>query len=141
MPLAAKHVAGPEYVPDGITERDLVLGKRAVRIIRVLCAISFLALLVMAVHVFQTVPPNTRLPYEGKGFRHGRGMPMSIAVAISFIFPHIWWQALRKRNSHHMRSGTRRTVYIGAAVMLGGAIFGQWAIASAILVEGGVLPG
>lgn len=134
-------MAGPDYVPDWMTERDVMLGKRAVRIIRVLCAITFVALLATAVYVFQNVPSGTRLPYSGKGYRHGRGMPMSIAVMISFIFPHIWWQALRKRNAHHMGKGSRVMLYLGGAVMLGGAIIGQLVIAHALLVEGGVLPG
>ena len=140
-----KHAAGAGQgtvsMPDGITEQDLVLGKRVVRIIFFLCLVAFLALLVIAVYVYQSVPLDTRMPYDGRGGRSGRGIPMPIAVMICFIFPFVWWRALRKPNAHHIGKGTRVTVYIGASVMLPGAILGQLVIAQALLVEAGVLPG
>lgn len=145
MAAVKKHVADAsqeaERVPDGFTEQDLVLGKRAVRIILVICPVVIVALLVIAVYVYQSVPLDTRLPYGGRGGRSGRGIPMPIAVMLCFIFPYMWWRTLRKPNAHHMRKGSRGMLYLGAALMLPGAIIGQLIIAQALLVEAGVLPG
>lgn len=145
MVTVNKHVADAsqeaERVPDGLTAKDLVLGKRVVRIVFILCLVAFVALVVIAVYMYQSVPLDTRMPYDGRGGRSGRGIPMPIAVMICFIFPFVWWRALRKPNAHQIGKGTRVTVCIGASVMLPGAILGQLVIAQALLVEAGVLPG
>ena len=128
-------------IPDGLTETDLILGKKAVRISLFLCLLATLALVAMAVYVYQSVPLDTRMPYSGRGGRSGRGIPMPIAVMICLIFPFILWRSVRKPSAHHMAKGARVALYVVTAVMFLGTVFGQWSITKAILVEGGVLSG
>lgn len=140
-----KHAAGvgevDEHVPDGLTEQDLILGKRLVRFVFVLTLVATVAILAMAVYTYLNVPLDTRMPYDGRRGRSGRGIPMPIAVMISFTVPFLCWQTLRKRNAHKVGKGTRGTVYVVASLMLATAVFGQWAITQAIFAEAGVLPG
>lgn len=141
----AKHAAGvgevDEHVPDGLTEQDLILGKRLVRFVFVLTLVATVAILAMAVYTYLNVPLDTRMPYDGRRGRSGRGIPMPIAVMISFTVPFLCWQTLRKRNAHKVGKGTRGTVYVVVSLMLATAVFGQWAITQAIFAEAGVLPG
>lgn len=145
MANVKKHVADgsqeTERVPDGFTEQDLVLGKRAVRILLSLCPVVFVALVAITVYVYQSVPLDTRMPYRGRGGRGGDGLPMQIALMFYFVIPVMWWRTLRKPNSHQMGRGSRIMLYIAAVLMYPGAIIGQLIIAHGILVAGGALPG
>lgn len=129
--------AKDEPVPQGFTERDLRLGRKASRIIDKLCIVALVACLGMAVFVFMNVPLETRMPYSG---RFGRdGIPAPIAMLPAIVVLVLFWRSGKKPDAHHMRNGSRVGLYvIGTAITVACVLF-QWNFAEAILAEGGFL--
>lgn len=123
------------------TEEDLLLGKDAVKFMRALCVVGFVACVGIAIFVFMNVPWGTRMPYEGKYNRSGSGIPMQIAMLPCLVVLFGFWRGGRKSDAHHMRKGSRVGLYIlGTAIVLA-AVVGQGVMANAILIAGGYFPG
>ncbi len=124
-------------MPQGFTEQDLRLGRKASNIIDKLCIVALFACLGMAVFVFLNVPLDTRMPYSGRFGRNGIPAPIAMLPALVVLVG--FWRSGRKPNAHHMRSGSRVGLYvIGTAVIVACVVF-QWNFAEAILTEGGFL--
>jgi hypothetical protein len=133
--------ATDESVPEGFTAEDLRLGRKATRNISILCVLAFVASVVIAGFVFLNVPWDTRMPYDGKYDRSGRGIPMQIAMLpCLLLLIRIWWDG-RRPDAHHMRKGSRVGAYIFGGGLIGACVFGQWIMARGILVAGGYLAG
>jgi hypothetical protein len=127
--------------PGGLTEEDLRLGKRAVRLKTQLCVFAFLVCVGIAVFVFMSVPIDTRMPYDGKFNRSGTGIPMPAAMLPALILLFLLWRSGAKPDSHHMGKGSRIAYYILAPVMILGCVVGQWTFARSILEAGGFFAG
>ncbi|WP_163163612.1 hypothetical protein [Arthrobacter sp. Alg241-R88] len=127
--------------PGGLTERDLRLGKRAVRLKTQLCAFAFLVCVGIAIFVFLSVPIDTRMPYEGRFNRSGAGIPVPAAMLPSLILLFLLWRSGAKPDSHHMGKGSRIAYYILAPVMILGCVVGQWTFARSILEASGFFAG
>lgn len=120
------------------TDEELRLGKRAMNYMLIICVLAIVSCLGMAIYVFQAVPLNTVLPYEG---RHARnGMPVLIAMLLPLVFPAGLLRAARKGDADQMHTGSRRTAYILGSVLVFGAIWAQGYLAHWSLVQGGALP-
>lgn len=133
--------AADETVPDGFTAEDLHLGKEVTRNLRVLCLIAFVVCVAIAGFVFVNVPWDTRLPYDGRYDRSGKGIPMQIALLPALVLlVRIWWDG-RRPDAHHMRKGSRVGAYILCGGLLGASVFCQWIMARGILAAGGFFAG
>lgn len=127
-------------VPARLTEQDLLLGKRAAKIMGALYLVGLLICLAIAVYVFQSVPLDTRMPYKGKYSASGQGIPMPIAMAVMVIVLFLSWKGTRRPTAHHMRKWERIGLFIVGAIIILGCIFAQCIFAEGILVEGGARP-
>ncbi len=130
-----------EEGPGDLTEEDLRLGKRAVRLKTQLCVFAFLLCAGIAVFVFMSVPLDTRMPYEGKFNRSGTGIPMPVAMLPALMLLFLLWRSGAKPDSHHMGKKSRRAYYILAPVMILGCVVGQWVFARSILEAAGSFAG
>ncbi|MBP3044454.1 hypothetical protein KKR91_07550 [Arthrobacter jiangjiafuii] len=126
--------------PARLTEQDLLLGKRAAKIMGTLYLVGFLICLVIAVYVFQSVPLDTRMPYQGRYSHSGRGIPMPVAMAVMVIVLFLSWKGTRRPTANHMRRWERTGLFIVGPIIILGCIYGQCIFAEAILAEGGALP-
>lgn len=131
--------AGGEAVPDGLTEEDLQLGKRAVKLKTIACLIAFVACLGIAVFVLSSVPWDTRMPYTGRFGRNGIPAPIAMLPCLLVLLG--FWRSGKKPDAHHMGKGSRIGYFILAPAIIIACVFGQWILAEAILIEGGFLPG
>ncbi|CEA06750.1 hypothetical protein BN1051_00110 [Arthrobacter saudimassiliensis] len=124
---------GPRSKPN-LSERDLVLGKRVIRFMTVGCLAALVVNLAIAVYVFQSVPLDTRLPYSGRFGRNG--IPMPIAMGVFVVFLALFARPYGSK-AHHMGKRARVILYILAVAIMVVAVWAQWELAKAILVEGG----
>jgi hypothetical protein len=125
----------------GLSEQDLVLGMRAVKIKTILCVVALVAAVGIALFVFMNVPWDTRMPYDGKYNRSGTGIPMQIAM-LPMVFVLIsFWRTGKKPDAHHMGKKTRTAYYILAPAMIVMCAVGQWVMGREILINGGYLAG
>ncbi|MBD7993840.1 hypothetical protein H9639_00785 [Arthrobacter sp. Sa2CUA1] len=130
---------GSSALRGSLTERDLLLGKRAIRIVTILGVVAFVVCVGMAVYVFQNVPVDTRLPYSG---RFGRsGMPMPFAIGVIPVALIVLVRPSTSRRAHHMGKKSRIGYYILLPPMLLGAVYGQFVMAELLMIESGALPG
>jgi hypothetical protein len=131
----------PPAVPEGLTDEDLRLGKVACRRVEVIKWIALALCIGIAIYTFMTVPWDTRMPYDGKYDRSGKGLPMQIAmlpapaVLVGFL------RSGRKPDAHQMGKGSRIATYILTPAIAVGCAWGQWIMAEGILIAGGALPG
>lgn len=121
------------------TEEELRLGNRAMNYMRIICVFAIVACLGMAIYVFQAVPLDTVLPYDGR--YASNGMPVLIAMLLPLLFPAGLFRAARKSDADQMHIGSRRMAYILGSVLVFGAIGAQGYLAQWSLVQGGALPG
>lgn len=121
-----------------LTEQDLLLGQKSVRIMKLVYAAGMLVCGGLAIFVFLSVPWNTRLPYSGQFGRNG--IPMPIAMLAVFVPLLGLWRSTTKADAHRMRKPSRLTAYIVGTGMILVFVGAQWAMAHGILVEGGALP-
>ena len=129
--------AKDEPAPEGFTEEDLRLGRKASRTMDRFCVVALIACLGMAAFVFTNVPWDTRMPYSG---RFGRdGIPAPIAMLPALIVLLGFWRSGKKPDAHHMRKGSRVGMYIVGSAIVAACVFFQWQFAEAILVQGGFL--
>lgn len=141
MSRPANAGAGDEVVPEGFTAEDLRLGRKVSRNIRVLCLLALVASVAIAGFVFVNVPWDTRMPYDGKYERSGKGIAMQIAMLpCPLLLIRVWWDGKRP-DAHHMRKGSRVGAYILCSGLIGAAIAGQWVMARGILEAGGYFAG
>lgn len=132
---------GDEVVPEGFTAEDLRLGRKVTRNLRILCVAALVVCVAIAGFVFLNVPWDTRMPYDGKYDRSGKGIPMQIAMLpCLLLLIRIWWDG-RRPDAHHMRKGSRIGAYIFCGGLIGAGVFGQWIMARGILEAGGYLAG
>ena len=124
--------------PGHLTPQDLVLGAKASRYLDLLCLAAIAVCAGIAVFVFASVPLDTKLPYNGQFGRNG--IPMPIAMLAVFLVLTGLWRATKKPDAHHLSKGARVRVPILGAVLILAFVGAQWAMAHAILVEGGALP-
>ena len=122
-----------------LTEQDLLLGEKAVRIKSALCVIAFTICIGIAVFVFLSVPLDTRMPYSGRFGRNG--LPMPAVMLLPLVALLILWRSGRKPDAHHMGQGMRRFYYVLAPAMIFGIMCGQLTFAKLILIEAGAYPG
>jgi hypothetical protein len=127
--------------PGELTEEDLRLGRRAVKLKTQMCILAFFVCAVIAIFVFETVPMNTRMAYDGKFNRSGTGIPMPIAMLPALIMLFILWRSGTKPDSHHMGKGSRVAYYILAPVLIIGCVVAQWTFAKSLLEAGGFFTG
>jgi hypothetical protein len=125
----------------GLSEQDLVLGMRAVKIKTILCVVALVASVAIAVFVFINVPWDTRMPYDGKYNRSGTGIPMQIAMLPMVLVLISLWRTGKKPDAHHMGKKSRIAYYILAPAMIVMCAVGQWVMGREILVNGGYLAG
>ena len=128
----------PEDPARELTEEDLLLGKKTVRVIEIMCLAAIAVCAGIAVFVFASVPLDTKLPYNGQFGRNG--IPMPIAMLAVFLVLTGLWRATKKPDAYHLSKGARVRVPILGAVLILAFVGAQWAMAHAILVEGGALP-
>ncbi|MBP3036566.1 hypothetical protein J2M53_09920 [Arthrobacter sp. zg-ZUI100] len=121
-----------------LTEEDLFLGQKSVRIMKLVYAAGILVCGGLAILVFSSVPWDTRLPYSGQFGRNG--IPMPIAMLAVFVPLLGLWRSTTKADAHQMRKPSRLTAYIVGTGMMLVFVGAQWAMGHAILVEGGALP-
>lgn len=119
------------------TREYLLLGKNAVRFIRLLCVVSFVACVGIAVFVFLNVPWDTRMPYNGQFNRSGGGIPMQIAMLPILAVLFAFWRSGKKSDAHQMRKGSRVGLYILGTAIVVACTAGQWAMGESILTAGG----
>ena len=132
---------GDETKGGGFTEQDLLLGTTAVKFIRALCVVGFVACIAIALFVFTNVPWGTRMPYDGKYDRSGSGIPMQIAMLPCLLVLFGFWRGGRRSDAHRMRKGSRIGLYIlGPGIVVAG-VLGQWIMGTAILTAGGYFAG
>lgn len=132
--------AGDESVPKGFTAEDLRLGRKVPRNISILSVAALVACIAIAGFVFLNVPWDTRMPYDGKYERSGRGLPMQIALLPCVVLPiRFWWDMRKPLKKPHMRKGARVGAYILWGAFIGGCVFLQWKFAESILEAGGYL--
>lgn len=123
------------------TEQDLLLGRKASKFVDIICIISFVICILVAIFVFMNVPLDTMMPYDGKYNRSGTGVPMPIALIVFPIFIVIFWRTGKKPDAHHMRKGSRIGLYILGPALMAVSVYFQFVFAQGILVEGGYLAG
>jgi hypothetical protein len=123
------------------TEEDLQLGRSAVKFVRTLCVVGFVACVGISIFVFTNVPWDTRMPYDGKYNRSGSGIPMQIAVLPALVVLFGFWRAGRKSDAHRMGTGSRGGLYVLGTAIVFAAVVGQWVMANGILIAGGYFPG
>lgn len=107
-----------EEDPGYLTEEDLRLGKRAVRLKTQLCVFAFLLCVGIAVFVFMSVPLDASMPYEGKFNRGGTGIPIPVAMLPALILLFLLWRSGAKPDSHHMGKKSRTAYSILAPAMI-----------------------
>ncbi|WP_394251282.1 hypothetical protein [Arthrobacter pityocampae] len=129
--------AKDEPTPEGFTEEDLRLGRKASKTMDRLCVIALVACLAMAAFVLINVPWDTRMPYSGRFGRNGIPAPVALIPALIVLFG--FWRSGKKSDSHHMRKGSRVGMYIAGGTIVLACVFFQWRFAEAILIEGGFL--
>ncbi|MHA7207787.1 hypothetical protein [Arthrobacter sp. MDT1-65] len=133
--------AADESAPKGFTADDLRLGRKVSRHISILSAAALVACVLIAGFVFLNVPWDTRMPYDGKYERSGKGLPMQIALLPALVLlVRIWWDG-KKPDAHHMRKGSRVGAYIVCGALIGACVVLQWNFAESILEAGGYLAG
>jgi hypothetical protein len=133
--------AGDEDPLGALSEQDLLLGKKAVKIKTILCVVAFVACIGIAVFVFTNVPWDTRMPYDGKFNRSGNGIPMQIAMLPVLVVLFGFWRSGKKPDAHHMGKGSRVAYYVIAPAIIMACAAGQWAMGQAILTNGGYFTG
>jgi hypothetical protein len=133
--------AGNEDPQGALSDQDLLLGKQAVKIKTILCVVTFVACIGIAVFVFMNVPWDTRMPYDGKYNRSGDGIPMQIAMLPILVVLFGFWRSGKKPGAHHMGRASRVAYYILAPAIIVACVVGQWVMAQAILTAGGYLTG
>ncbi|TFC44732.1 MULTISPECIES: hypothetical protein [Cryobacterium] len=133
--------AGYEDPLRGLSEQDLILGKRAVKFKTILCVVTFVVSAGIAVFVFVNVPWDTRMPYDGKYNRSGNGIPMQIALLPVLILLFRLWRTGKKPDAHHMGKGSRVGYYILAPAMILACGVAQWVMGQTILTNGGYFAG
>lgn len=118
-------------------EKDLKLGKKAIRVFGICSLVAIFICIGIAIFVFTNVPWDTRMPYDGKYNRSGSGIPMQIAMLPILVLLFGLWRSGQKLDSYKMHSGSRIGIYIlGTGVILG-CVLGQWTIDQSILTAGG----
>lgn len=128
-------------ISEGLTEEDLRLGKVACRRVEVIKWIALALCIGIAIYTFMSVPWETRMPYDGKYDRSGKGLPMQVAmlpapaVLVGFL------RSGRKPDAFQMGKGSRIATYILIPAVAIGCAWGQWIMAEGILIAGGALPG
>jgi hypothetical protein len=130
---------GDEDSLRGLSEQDLVLGMRAVKIKTVLCVVALVAAVGIALFVFMNVPWDTRMPYDGKYNRGGTGIPMQIAMLPMVLVLFMFWRSGKKADAHHMGKTSRGVYYILAPAIIVTCAVGQWVMGREILINGGYL--
>ncbi|MBP3036568.1 hypothetical protein J2M53_09930 [Arthrobacter sp. zg-ZUI100] len=114
-----------------LTEQDKLLGKRATRIIDILCVLAFVACAGIAIFVFLSVPFGTRMDYSGQFGRNGIPMPVAMLVTLVALF--LFWRGGKKPDAHHMGKGGRIVLYILGPAIVVGCVAGQLVMAQSIL--------
>lgn len=122
---------------ENFTQMDIVLGKKALKLMMALCIIAFLACCCIAIFVFLNVPWDTRMPYDGKFNRSGSGIPMQVAMFVSLLLLAGVWFAARKPDAHKMNKGSRIGTYILGTGFILLIVVIQWVMANSILTAGG----
>lgn len=120
-----------------LTEQDLLLGKRASRIIDILCLVGFIACAGIAIYVFMSVPLDARMSYSGQFGRNGIPVPVAMLVVVLVLV--LFWRGGKKPDAHHMGKGGRILLYILGPAIVVGCVAGQLVMAQSILA-GAVLP-
>jgi hypothetical protein len=133
--------AGNEDPLGALSDKDLLLGSRAVKIKTILCVVTFVACIGIAVFVLISVPWDTRMPYDGKYNRSGNGIPMQIAMLPILVVLFSFWRSGKKPDAHHMGRGSRAAYYILAPAIIIACGVGQWIMGQAILTNGGYFSG
>ncbi|MBP3042937.1 hypothetical protein J2M54_05155 [Arthrobacter sp. zg-ZUI227] len=114
-----------------LTEQDKLLGKRATRIIDILCVLAFVACAGIAIFVFLSVPFGTRMDYSGQFGRNG--IPMPIAMLVTLVALFLFWRTGKQSDAHHMGKVERVGLYaLGSAITVG-CVVGQLVMAQSIL--------
>ena len=122
-----------------LTEQDLLLGKKTVRIMKIVILAAVFVCAALTVVVFLSVPWTTRLPYSGQFGRNG--IPMPIAMLVAFVPLLGLWRSTKKPDAHHLGKGARVRVPIFGTALILVFVWAQWTMAHGLLVEGGALPG
>lgn len=137
-----KHNAGPDggviASSGSLTESDLVLGKRAIRIMTILGAAALVVCIGIAVYVFQNVPMDTRLSYSGRFGRNG--IPMPLAITVMPLVLALMLRPSRGGRAHHMGRNKRVAYYVLQSAVFIAAVWGQWVMAELLMAEAGLLP-
>ena len=118
------------------SKHDLVLGKRASRHIDRIATVSLAAAIGIAVGTYTLVPLDTLI--VARISRHSEPGPMYAWIA--FIPALLWLTMLRrsgrKPDAGHMRSGSRKGVFIVGVPMLIWSVYFQLAVAIEVVSEG-----
>jgi hypothetical protein len=122
-------------------EKDLQLGKKAIRVFGICSLVAFFICIGIAIFVFTNVPWDTRMLYDGKYNRSGSGIPMRIAMIPCLLVLLGLCRAGKKPDAHHMGGGGRFATYIFGIGMILTCVIGQLIMAQGILVAGGYLSG
>ena len=135
MSTPADSGAADEPVPKGFTAEDLRQGRKASRVLDILCVVALVTCLGIAIFVLTSVPPDTRMPYNGRFGRNGIIAPIALLPALVVLFG--FWRSGKKPDAHHMRKGSRVGAYILGTGIIIGCVFFQWKFAEALLKAGG----
>ncbi|MBP3042944.1 hypothetical protein KKR91_07995 [Arthrobacter jiangjiafuii] len=114
-----------------LTEQDLLLGKKASRIIDILCLVGLIACTGIAVYIFMSVPLGARMSYSGQFGRNGIPVPVAMLVVLVVLF--LFWRGGKKPDAHHMGKGGRIVLYILGPAIVVGCVAGQLVMAQSIL--------
>lgn len=118
------------------------MGRRCVKVMKVLCWVALVPCLVIAVYVFQSVPLSAEMPYSGRFRGRSRdGIPMPVAMALPMFLLYVLWQTGRGARAHFMGPGSRKAFYVLGVLWVLWCIYSQWIFTEAILVEEGVIGG
>lgn len=123
-------------VPDGFTEEDLPLGKKACKYIDILSTSALVACSSIAVFVFVSAPWNTFHSDPGK---YGGYYPMQIVLSLPLLCILLMgprYGRRRKPTDHHMRKGSRIGLYILGTSMILLCVWTQWILAGQIIEDG-----
>lgn len=123
--------------PGELSEQDLQLGKRAVRITDIVCIAGFLAAVGISIYVLLAVPMDTRIPFSGK--RDNAGLIMPIIIVMTPIILFFFWRSGKTPKAHMMNRGARIRSYLLAIIGTVALLSVHVALARALLIEGGAL--
>ena len=128
-------------VAEGLTRRDVKLGKRAVAVTNVLYVLTFAFCLAVGIYVFQSVPPGTAQP--GGGRRGADGLPMPILMSLPLLLFALFWRIARggNKSAYRMAKKARVRSYIIAVVVNAAFIFVYVGGAMDMLRLGGAFAG